>query len=55
MVDVVTRPANIDHAGTLICIEKYQFEIFNVPDINHIRFTQEAQQGNSYTSTQSYI
>jgi len=55
MVDVVTRPANIDHAGTL-CIEKYQFEIFNVPDINHIRFTQ-AQQGNSYiaTSTQSYI
>jgi len=35
--------------------DKYQFEIFNVPDINRIRFTQEAQlQGNIATSKQSY-
>jgi len=48
MVDVVTRSAKINHVDTKICLRNKKFEIFNVPDSNHARFTQQAQQANSY-------
>jgi len=48
MVGVVTRSAKINHVGRLIYLRNKKFEIFNMPDSNHIRFTREAQQANSY-------
>jgi len=49
----VTRPAKIDQVGTFKYLGntnlKYSMPHNSpVPDSSHVRFTQEAQQGNSY-------
>jgi len=53
VLDYHTRPAKIDHVGTLIYLRNTNLKYsmphnFPVPDSNHIRFTWEVQQGNSY-------
>jgi len=49
----VTRPVKIDHVGTFIHLKNTNLK-YSMPnnspvsDSSHVRFTQEAQQGNSY-------
>jgi len=53
MVIYVTRPAKIDQVGTFKYLRNTNSKYsrphnFPVPDSSHVRFTQEAQQGNGY-------